>query len=211
MTSDPGQPSEPDAPRRPHELAPAGRGAALHRGPCRAPESPSVTHRPTTVGDRIMSWVSVRPGHRITPVLPGGPERSRSRLPGGSGEPTPRSRRRSGEDGARVSYRWRGFFIAATWLAVPVSRRWAAAFLVRIGPRKMDGAIFLGPMAGYCWAALPLNSSSSTVLVDFALPLSVPFTAEVVMAKVSVAWAAASDIWSSASRLMLSKVSQARW
>ncbi len=63
----------------------------------------------------------------------------------------------------------------------------------------------------YFWAAEPLNSSSSRDFVALSLPLSVPFTDDVVMANVNTAWAVASDIWSSASMLMLSKVSHARW
>jgi hypothetical protein len=43
------------------------------------------------------------------------------------------------------------------------------------------------------------------------LPLSVLLTDYFVSAKVNTAWAAALDIWSSASRETFSKVSQAKW
>ena len=83
-----------------------------------------------------------------------------------------------------------------------------------IGFRTIQMGCLLGfskPLAlTYFWSLDPLYSIPFIHLA-LPLPLSVPLTAEVVMAKVITACAMASEFWSKTSKLMLSKVSQARW
>ena len=57
-------------------------------------------------------------------------------------------------------------------------------------------------------ARFPFSSKS---MLPWPPPWAVPLMAEVVSANVNVAWATASDIWSSATSLRLSIVSQAWW
>jgi hypothetical protein len=62
----------------------------------------------------------------------------------------------------------------------------------------------------YRWARGPRNSSTFSNC-PLPLPLSVPFTADVVIANVRTACAVASAMRSSSARLTLAKVSQAWW